>query len=221
VTTAPTAPNVTSSIRQSHNVKAISGQQLSLQTKTEQTFYQQARDKYLAENQFTAASDMRALDRLLLLEVQVFRWQWQLAAGVNYELEFLEPREEAALQKALKETGPMISALQNDLGLTKNQREKDKHDSVGAYLTQLKISAKAFGVMREKQLGKAIELTKELFNVAGAYKRSNDKERAKLGFESAEDVVDWVLEVMKPQFDEVDEHFRQNDQRFWLRKVIA
>lgn len=219
MTATPTAPNVTSSVRQTYNVKTISGQQLSLQTKTEQTFYQQARDKYLAENQFTAASDMRALDRLLLMEVQVFRWQWQLAAGVNYELEFLEPRDEAALQKALKETGPMISALQNDLGLTKNQREKDKHDSVGAYLTQLKISAKAFGVMREKQLGKAIELTKELFNVAGAYKRSNDKERSKLGFESAEDVVDWVLEVMKPQFDEVDEHFRQNDQRFWLRKL--
>ena len=219
MTTTPTAPNVTSSVRKNHNVKAISGQQLSLQTSTEKTFYEQARDKYLAENQFTAASDMRALDRLLLLEVQVFRWQWQLAAGVDYEMNFLEPREEAALQKALKETGPMISSLQNDLGLTKNQRDKEKHDSVGAYITQLKVAAKAHGVNREKQLGKAIELTKELFNVAGAYKRSNAAERKKLGFESAEDVVDWVLEVFKPQFDEVDAHFRQHQQRFFLRRL--
>lgn len=219
MTTTPTAPNVTSSVRQNHTVKTISGQQLSLQTKTEQTFYVEARDRYLADNQFTAASDMRALDRLLLLEVQVFRWQWQLAAGVNYELDFLEPRDEAALQKALKETGPMISALQNDLGLTKSQRDKDKHDSIGAYIAQLKVAAKAHGVNREKQLGKAIELTKELFNVAGAYKRSNAAERKKLGFESAEDVVDWVLEVYKPQFDEVDAHFRANEQRFFLRRL--
>lgn len=151
---------------------------MELQTDKEKKFYEDARDKYLSENKFTAASDMRALDRLLLMEVQMFRWQWQLAAGVNYELEFLDAAEEAAIRRSVRETAPLISAVQNDLGLTKAQRDADQHESVGKYITQLKIAAKEFGVMREKQLGKAIELTKELFNVAGAYKRSNEIGRA-------------------------------------------
>lgn len=212
-------PAVTQTVRQQWPVTTVTGQALELQTDKEQKYYEEARDKYLAENVFTAASDLRGLERLLLMETQMFRWQWQLAAGVNYDLDFLTPTQESALQKALKETAPMISQLQNDLGLTKAQRDKDQHESVQGYLNNLKVAAKAFGVMREKQLGKAIELTKELFNLVGAYQRSNEAERKKLGFESAEDILQWVSEVMKPQFDEVDEYFRENQQKFFLRKL--
>lgn len=219
MTTAPVVNTSVGPNRTAHKVTSISGQALDLQTADEKRYYETARDKYLAENKFTAASDFRALDRLLLLEVQTQRWQWQLAAGVDYDLNFLDPREEAALQKSLKETSSMISSIQIDLGLTKNQRDKQQSDSVGAYLVDLKQRAKELGVMREKQLGKAIELTKELFNLVGAYQRSNDAERKKLGFESPDDILEWVSEVMKPQFDEVDEHFRNNQQKFWVRKL--
>jgi Skp family chaperone for outer membrane proteins len=154
-----------------------------------------------------------------LLEVQMFRCQWQVAAGVDYELNFLTAQQEKDLQRMLKELSPMISTLQNDLGLTKAQRDKDQHESIGSYINDLKVRAKAFGVMREKQLGKALELMKDTFSVAGAYKRSNEHERKKLGFESAEDVIDFILETVKPQFDEVDEYFRENDQKFWIRRL--
>ena len=221
MTTTPTV-NVNTSLgpnRTQHSVKSITGHDIELQTDKEKKYYEEARDKYLAENKFTAASDLRGLERLLLLEVQAYRCQWQIAAGVDYDLNFLTPQQETLLHKTMKELAPMISTLQNDLGLTKAQRDKDSHESVGAYINELKVRAKAFGVFREKQLGKALELTKELFSVAGAYKRSNDAERKKLGFESAEDVVDWVIEVMKPQFDEVDEYFREHDQKNWIRRV--
>lgn len=112
----------------------------------------------------------------------------------------------------------MISTIQNDLGLTKAQRDKDQHESIGSYINDLKVRAKAFGIMREKQLGKALEWTKELFSIAGAYRRANDAERKKLGFESAEDIVDWILEVFKPEFDEIDKYFRENDQKNWIRR---
>jgi len=212
-------PTVNTVIRQQWPVTTVTGHELEVQSEKEQKYYNEARDRYLAENVFTAASDLRGLERLLLMEVQMFRWQWQLAAGVDYNLDFLTAQQESALQKALKESAPMISQLQNDLGLTKAQRDNNSHESVQGYLANLKTAAKAFGVMREKQLGRAIELTKELFNVAGAYKRANESERKKLGFESAEDVIDWVLEVMKPQFDEVDAYFREHEQKFFLRKL--
>jgi len=142
-----------------------------------------------------------------------------LLRGLNNDYEFLEAAEETQLRRNVKETAPLISALQDDLGLTKSQRDKDKADSVGAYITQLQQAAKAHGVRREKQLGKAIELCKELFSVVGAYQRSDENERRKLGFESAEDIVEWVMAYMRPEFEAVDEYFRKNDQRFWVRRL--
>lgn len=200
-------------------VQTLSGHPLELQTAQEKGFYEEARDRYTTENAFTAASDKRSLDRLLFFETQMFRWTWQLSLGMDYDYQYLDAAEETRLRRSVKETAPLISQLQNDLGLTKSARDKAKAESVGEYLTLLQQAAKEHGIRREKQLGKALELTKELFNVAGTYKRSNAKERAKLGFESPEDVIDWVLEVMKPEFDAVDDHFRTHQQKFWLRKL--
>lgn len=209
----------TATPRRQYIVKSLSGHELELQTDKEKSFYEEAQAKYLSENAFTAASDMRGLDRLIFYEVQMFRWQWQLMSGMDYQFDLLEATEEAQLHKKVKETAPLISQLQNDLGLTKSQRDKDKHESVGQYIQTLQQAAKQHGIRREKQLGKAIELTKELFSLTGSYLRSNEAERKKLGFESPEDILEWVMSYMKPEFDAVDEHFRKNQQRFFLRKL--
>lgn len=200
-------------------VKTCAGHEIELQSKKEQSFYVKARNKYLTDNKFTIDSDLRHLDRLLLMEVQMYRWQWQLAAGVDYDMESLEPTDEAALQRSIKETSIQISSLQNDLGLTKAQREKDNEESVGAYLVKLRQRAKQFGVFREKQLGRSLELMNELFALAGSYKRANEGERRKLGFETAEDVVDWIVEVAQPRYQEIDDYFRENEQRHWIRNT--
>lgn len=212
----PQEPRVTLRSRSRIPVRTVTGHEIELVDKREQSFYEMARDKYTSEFAFTMANDMRALDRLLLLETQMFRWQWQLAAGIDYDGVDLDPSEEATLRRAIKETAPQISEIQKDLGLTKAQRENDD-ETVAAYLTKLRVRAKEHGIKREKELGRALELTHELFAITGAYKRSNTNERRKLGFESAEDVVDWVLEVMQPRFIEVDEYFRKTSQRFWVR----
>ena len=211
--------SVTSSASALVPVKTLAGDAISLQSKAEADFYVQARDRYMAENKFTVASDLRALDRLIFFETLVYRWQTQLASGKNLEGAFLTDREEDGLRKNLKETAPLLSQIQSDLGLTKSQRERDQYESVGAYIVRLQQAAKEHGIRRERQLGKAIELTKELFSLTAAYQRSSQKEREKLGLESAEDIVTWILEFMKPEFDAVDDYFRQNNQRFWLRNL--
>jgi hypothetical protein len=200
-------------------VVSISGEEIRLQTDSEVRYYELAKDRYLSDNKFTHASDMRSLDRLIFFETMVYRWQTQLASGKDYQGNFLSDKEEEQLRKNLKETAITISQVQNDLGLTKAQRDKDQHDSVGAYLQQLQLAAKEHGVRREKQLGKALELSKELFSLVGAFRRSNEVEREKLGLETPDQILDWIEEYMKPEFDAVDEHFRKNQQRFWLRKI--
>lgn len=205
--------------RPTYKVETVTGQEITLQHRLEKRLYEAAQVKYLSEYEFPMANDLRTLERLLLIEVSLYRCQWQLAAGADYDGVNLEASEEAALRKAEKEYGTQLVDLQRDLGVTKAQRDRAGHDSVGAYITQLKQAAKLHGVKREKELGKAIELTKELFALCGAFSRSSEEERRKLGFDGPEDIIEWVLTYMKPEFDAIDEHFRQNEQRFWVRKL--
>lgn len=202
-----------------HKVKNLTGQEIQLLSKVEKSYYEEARDKYLSEFTFTVASDLRSLDRLLLLEIQMYRAQWYLAAHSDYEGVDLEPAEEVSLRRTVKEAAAQIQEVQKDLGLVKAQRDKDQADSVGAYITQLKLAAKQHGVKRERELGRALELTHELFSLCGAYQRANENERRKLGFDSADDIVEWVMGYMREEFNAVDEHFRANEQRFWVRDM--
>lgn len=205
--------------RPRHKVTTVTGQAIELLHQREKAFYEQARDKYLSEFSFTIASDLRALDRLLLLETQMYRTQWYLAAGMDYDAVDLDPKDEVALQRTVKEVVSQIAEIQRDLGLTKTQRDKESHESLGAFITDLKIRAKEHGVKREKELGRALELTHELFGLCGAYQRSNEHERKKMGLESADDIITWVMEYMRPEFTAVDEYFRANQQKFWVRKL--
>lgn len=202
-----------------YKVKTLSGGEISLLHKNEQKFFEEAREKYLSEYTFTQANDLRTLDRLLLLEVQMYRAQWYLAAGMDYDGVDLDVKEEIELRRTVKDVGAQINEIQSGLGLTKSQRDKQSHDSVGAYITTLKNAAKLHGIKREKELGKAIELTKELFAICGRYARSNEEERRKAGIENADVIVSWVLEYMKPEYDAIDIYFREHHQKFWVRDL--
>ena len=196
----------------------LTGAVIEVQSKAEKDYYTSAQKRYMSENTFTVSSDLRALDRLIFFETIMFRWQSWLGSGKDYE-GFLSPGMEEQIRKSMKETAPIIAQIQNDLGLTKSQRDKDAFESVGAYIVKLQNAAKAHGVRREKQLTKSIDLTKQLFAMVGAYQRSDEHERKKLGFEKPEDIILWIEEYMKPEFDAVDEHFRANVQKFWVGQL--
>jgi hypothetical protein len=196
-------------------VETLHGQQIELRDPAEATFYLEAQSKYLSENSFTASSDKRALDRLIFLETLMHRYQRWLAMGMDYD-GILSGAQEETIRKAIRETVPMISQIQTDLGLTKAQREKDQHESVSAYLNDLKVRAKEHGVRRERQLTAALDLMNRLFTLVGAYGRSSESERKKLDLESAEDIVEWINDTMRPEYDAIDEYFRTHQQKFWI-----
>lgn len=199
-------------------VNTVAGHTIEVMSLEEARYYRASKGKYLNENKFTAVSDLTDLDRLLFMELMVFRWTGWLSSGRDYD-GLLTPNQEDQVRKNLKEMSPLISTVKNDLGLTKSQRDKEAFESVGQYLSDLKARAKEHGIRREDQLTKALCLTKELFSLIGTYDRSNALERSKIGLETADDILDWVRGHMKPEFDAVDAYFRQNSQKAWVRKL--
>lgn len=218
LSTAASEPQVRNR-RPRFKVTTVTGGEVELLHEREKKYYEEARDRYTTDFTFTVSSDLRSLDRLLLLEVQMHRAQWFLAAGMDYQLVDLDAREETDLRRTVKEAVTQIAEIQRDLGLTKKQRDAEQVDSIGAYLTKLRLAAKQHGVKREKELGKALELTHELFALCGAYQRGNADERKKLGFENGDMIVDWVMTYMQPEFQAVDDYFREHQQRFWVREM--
>ena len=200
-------------------VTSLAGQKLMVMCQDEADFYNEAQRRYTAENTFTVASDLRAIDRLVLFETMVYRAQNWSASGYRYDGHPLTASEETDLRRTLKETSALIAQIQADLGLTKEARERDQADSVGAYLKTLKQAAKAHGIKRERELGKALEMLHEIFSMCGTYLRSDANERLKLGYDSPEDVLRIIWEVNKPEFDSIDAYFRAHDQRFWVREI--
>lgn len=201
------------------SVTTVAGSEIELLHDREVAFYEAARDRYLTDFKFGLASDLRSLDRLLLLETQMYRCQWQLSAVTDYQGVDLDASEETLLRRAIKELGTQISEAQKDLGLTKVQRDKAQEDSVGTYLMNLKIRAKEHGIKREREVSKAIELSKELFSLVGAFGRADAEERRKLGIDSADDILTWIWEYMRPEFNEIDEKYRAGQQKFWVRTL--
>lgn len=212
-----TAPTITSGPTLV-KVRTVAGHDIEVQGNDEAKYYRAQMRKYQDENKFSAVTDLADLDRLLFFELMVYRWTGWLSSGKDYD-GYLAPSQEDQLRKNLKETAPLISAIKNDLGLTKSQRDKEQFESVGQYLVDLKARAKEHGVRREKQLTTAICLVKELFSLVGTFDRSNDLERSKIGLETEADIIAWVRDHMKPEFDKVDAHFRQSSQKFWVRTL--
>jgi len=196
-------------------VATPSGQTIEVLADVEKSFYESQAARYQHENKFTNTSDLLDLDRLVFLELLVYRASSWLGSGAQYDGMPLTDRAESDCRRAMKENSELISRLKTDLGLTKAARDKADYESVGQYVTQLKQRAKEFGVHREKQLIKGITLCHQLFAIVGAFDRSDEVERGKIGFETEADVLTWIRDIMKPEFQAVDDHFAKNVQRYW------
>jgi hypothetical protein len=59
----------------------------------------------------------------------------------------------------------------------------------------------------------------ELSGIVGAFDRSDEEERKKLGYETEHDILQWIRESMLPDFKAVDEHFIENEQKLWKRDL--
>lgn len=201
--------------QEQHEVQTVGGETLRVLAAAEARWFTQTRDSYLAQTKFTDTTDLQDLDRLLVQELMVFRLSQFLAGGCDYEGFEID---ETLLRRNVREYSEQITRLKESMGLTKRARDDaTAGGDVNAYITQLLAKAKVFGVHREKQLTKALILMNELSAIVGAFDRSDEEERHRLGFENEKEIVDWVRGRMIPEYQELDAHFRENEQRYWIR----
>lgn len=182
---------------------------------TEVSYFNERVKKYQSDNHFTNMSDLQDLDRLVMEELLVWRWGMWLSQKRDY---WGEPVDENSWQKAVKDHSAEIRQLKKSLGLDKETRDKTKGEgSVDAYLNSLRARAKEFGVMRNEQASKAIELMMQVKALVTLYDNCDEQERAEQHI-TLEDFMEWLHTTAIPEFDIIDANFRATSQTYWIRK---
>lgn len=189
------------------------GASVRVKTADEADFLNKSRDRYLSETRFTDNTDLQDLDRLLLAELLLFRYNAWMMAGVDYDDERFD---EIATGRKIKDVSDSINRLKEQMGLSKKARDASAA-SIADKWNELLRRAKEFGYHRENQMRTAMVLMAELSTIVGSFDRSDEEERRKLGYETEHDILMWVREYMLPEYRRVDEHFIANEQRMWQR----
>ena len=201
--------------KEHHEVELTSGEHIKVLTDVEARWFNDSRDTYKEQCRFTETTDLRDLDRLLVMELMIFRWTHFLAQGGDYDGFEVD---EGLIRRNVREYSEQITRLKDSMSLTKKVRDDAANDgNFAAWLTDLKARAKVFGIHREKQLTTALVLMNELSGIIGSFDRSDKEEREKLGFTAEKDIVDWIRSSFLPRYHAVDDHFRNNEQRYWIR----
>lgn len=197
-------------------VKLPSGAEFKVLTSVEVDYLKDLVKRYLTDNVFKNVSDLQDIDRMLMLEVLVWRYQCWLGRGKDY---FDEAIDDRGIRLAVEKFSKEIRDLKKSLGLDKVSRDKAKgEDSVVEYITQLGIRAKEFGVHRETQSAKAIELWMQLRGLVQRHTNCTIDEQREQAC-TMEDIFEWLHEIAFPEFDKIDQHFKSNNQKYWIRKL--
>lgn len=198
-------------------VELCSKMTVTVMTAKEKEWFEKTRDSYLEENKFSESTDLQDVDRLLILELQLFRWTMYIAAGRDYDGIRVD---EDLVRKQIKEVADSITKVKNSLGLDKAARDKALNEgNFHEWFTDATRRAKAFGVHRQNQLNQALALFNEISATVGAFYRSNEEERVKLGYKTEAAIVEWIRDDVLPRYHEVDEFFVNNEQSMWARDL--
>lgn len=179
-------------------------------------YIQDRASRYLSENHFTNVSDIQDVDRMLIMELICFRWGTWISRQKDYWGDAVDMDQ---LQQSLKSHSTELRQLKKQLGIDKLARDRAKgEDSVPAYLNNLLRRAKEFGVNRQTQLGKALELFQDLQALVTLHNNCDEIERAE-NHVQVEDIITWLQEVAFPEFNAIDEYFRTHAQQTWIRTI--
>jgi hypothetical protein len=195
-------------------VRSATGSEVTLMTKEESEWYQKRRDEYQRDNKFVNVSDLLDLDRLLMMEVLVYRYSVWLGQGYDYMQSLVPERE---LKDNLNSFSSEIRQLKKALGIDKVSRDASKGSSLPDYLTTLLDRAREFGYHRNRQYEMAVTTIFALQSKVLTYYRADERERRELDL-SPELIVEWIRDEVIPKFGEIDESFRKQ-QAIWIKDL--
>lgn len=195
-----------------------SGAVLPVLTQHEAQYLRERVERYVHDNTWVNISDHQDVDRLLSLELFCWRWTMWLAVQGDYAGGEID---ESVLTRDINAYTMRIYQLKKTLGLDKPARDRTKGEGSTAHMwASLLERAKYFGIMRNEQAVKAVELFMQLLGMITMYKNSDDEERREMRH-TIEDIVDWIESIARPEIEEIDRRFRQDGptaQRLWIRK---
>lgn len=211
-----TAPAVAPGLTQVHliTVNTLTGGTIEVMGQAEADRYAQAQAAYTTGIQFTEHSDKEDLERILFMELMSYRWGRWLMSGKEYDGTIVT--NEGELRRWINDYATQITKIKESLMLDKKGRETNAAQTFAERWQKLSQHARDFGIMREAQLGKALEIMNGLFSIIATYDRSDEEERRVLGFPNADSILQYIRES-RPEFDAVDQHFRTHQQKFWVR----
>lgn len=195
-------------------VTTPSGASIKVLTDGEKDYYESIAQRYMADNIFQNIADYQELDRLLIMELMVFRWSQWLAEERDYENEMVNVDE---IRKNIIENSKEIRLVKKALGLDKATRDKENAESIGDYIANLRLRAREFGIMRNEQAAAAITMWQALIGEVDFYEGATDDERREFN-RTAEDIIAWIRQ-QDAKFREIDEKFRESSQRYWVREL--
>lgn len=198
------------------HVTGASGAEFEVLNDLEKNWWNRNLKRYMDQYKFDNASDLQDLDKVLAGELVSYRIGNWLLREADYDGRSIEELAEK-LKKQKLDTDKETRLLKASLGMNRATRQDSEIQNVADYLSALKTRAKEFGVHRDRQIAKAIDLLNELFTLVGLHDRSDEEERAHLRVE-ADDILTWVRDVARPEYDEIDAAFRKN-QKLWIKEV--
>lgn len=201
---------------ESINVVGASGAVFEVIHEAERDYWNQARERYLEQYRFDNISDLQDLDKVVLGETLSFRWGSWLARESDYDGRSIEEIADK-IKKQKNDLDREVRILKEGMGLNRAHRQDSEQQSVADYIENLLKRAKEFGIHRDEQVTKAIDLLHEIFTQVGMWKRGDEEERAHLKV-NPEEILDWIDTVARSEFNAIDDAFRKN-QILWIREV--
>ena len=183
-------------------------------TDGEEQYLRDKIERYLSDNHFVNVSDMLEIDRMITFEMLIHRWSLWLSRGKDYWNEDINTRQ---FSDMINDYSREVRQLKKSLGVDKTSRDKTRgDDSIAAHWDNLLRRAREFGYMRNEQFVQVITSFHRIKAMITLHENSDTIERK----ENACELPD-VLEVIKDEirkFDSIDEKFRFETQRLWIRQ---
>lgn len=165
------------------------------------------------EMRFEHVSDLAELDRLVGQELMSFRYNTWLALGETYDGAKLDSR----LESKVKDISVEVRQIKTKLGIDKVARERARGEgSLAHRFSALLRRARRFELHRCQQVERALELQNELISLVQLHRNTRDHpEEMKEMHVSPDEILEWVWTVLKPEYEAIDEHFREHEQQMW------
>ena len=198
-------------------VELPSGALFEVLTEEEADFTVDLARRYTEAFEFEHISDIQDLDKVVTLEVLCHRWRRWLGSTTDYEGKAVD---QVDLYRRVKDFDAELRGQKKALGIDAVTRDKAKGEgSIPHFVATMREKARIFGVHREHQLDRALELTNQLISLVTVWRNCVDDDERRLLHHTTDDIIDWITNVYTPEYQEIDAHFRAHEQKYWVRDL--